>query len=43
MAPAIRTRGLVKDYGRRRALHGLDLEVAVAFGSPTRTSGRSTS
>lgn len=29
MAPAIRTRGLVKDYGRTRALHGLDLEVAV--------------
>jgi ABC-2 type transport system ATP-binding protein len=27
MAPAIRTRGLVKDYGRVRALHGLDLEV----------------
>lgn len=27
MAPAIRTRGLVKDYGRVRALDGLDLEV----------------
>ena len=27
MAPVIRTRGLVKDYGRFRALHGLDLEV----------------
>ncbi|EYR64557.1 ABC transporter [Actinotalea ferrariae CF5-4] len=26
-APAIRTVGLVKDYGRTRALHGLDLEV----------------
>jgi ABC-2 type transport system ATP-binding protein len=27
MTPAIRTSGLVKDYGRTRALHGLDLEV----------------
>jgi ABC-2 type transport system ATP-binding protein len=26
-APVIRTRGLVKDYGRTRALAGLDLEV----------------
>jgi ABC-2 type transport system ATP-binding protein len=27
MTPAIRTSGLVKDYGHTRALHGLDLEV----------------
>ncbi len=27
MTPVIATRGLVKDYGRTRALHGLDLEV----------------
>lgn len=27
MVAAIRTRGLVKDYGRTRALHGLDLDV----------------
>ncbi|MBC7289995.1 MAG: ABC transporter ATP-binding protein [Actinotalea sp.] len=29
MTPAIRTSGLVKDYGRVRALHGLDLEVST--------------
>jgi len=29
MAPAISARGLVKDYGRTRALHDLDLDVAV--------------
>ncbi|WP_424346883.1 ABC transporter ATP-binding protein [Kocuria sp. CH-021] len=27
MTPAIRVHGLVKDYGRTRALHGVDLEV----------------
>ncbi len=27
MDPVIRTRGLVKDYGRTRALHGLELDV----------------
>jgi ABC-2 type transport system ATP-binding protein len=27
MTPAIRARGLVKDYGHTRALHGVDLEV----------------
>ena len=27
MSTAVAARGLIKDYGRTRALHGLDLEV----------------